>query len=92
MNWFKNSHEITWIRISIFFVLMNLQKHFHQYIRTENLWYKILEIIQKIVWIVLNIIFSVFRNFSKNCCEYIRMEKNPNYKIENFEQKFLKIM
>ena len=37
---------------------------------------------------VLNIIFSVFKNFSKNCREYIRTE-NPDYKNENIEMKYL---
>ena len=31
-------------------------------------------------------IFSVFKNFSKDFCEYIRME-NPSYKKENIETK-----
>ena len=40
---------------------------------------------------VLNIIFSVFKNFWKFFCEYIRME-NPNYKNENIEKKHLNNM
>ena len=45
-----------------------------------------LEITQKIIWMVLNTIFSLLENVSKHFCEYIGMEY-PSYKNENIEWK-----
>ena len=53
-------------------------------------FYKLLEITQKITGIVLNI-FLMLKIFSKNFHEYIRVE-NPNYKNENTERKYLNNM
>ena len=50
---------------------------------------KSLQNTQKIPWIVLNTIFSVFINFSKKNCEYIRTV-NPDYKIaQNYSKNRL---
>ena len=40
---------------------------------------------------VSNIVFSVFKNFSKHFPEYTRM-KNPSYKNKNIERKYLNDM
>ena len=77
--------------LNVIFSVFNNSKHFFGYIRLKNPTYKITWNLSKITWIVLKIIFSVFKNFSKNIHEYIRME-NPSYKNENIERKYLNNM
>ena len=54
----------------------------------ENPSYKFAWNHSKNAWVVLNAIFFVFKNFSKNFHEYIRME-DSTYKNENIDKKFL---
>ena len=66
--------------LNIFFVFKNV------------LWiYTDWKLLKKSLEFVLSVKFFVFKNFSKDFIEYIRIE-NPSYKNENVERKYLNNM
>ena len=74
-KYFEITQKITWIGLNtIHSVFINVSKKFDEYIRTENPSYKIAWNYSKFTEIVLNIIFSVFKIFT-------RIHKNGKFKL-----------